>query len=524
MKGDTMNVLLVPLDDRPVTRLLPAMAAAVAGIEVIAPPLDLLGTLGRPGDPAALASWLRDTASKGAIDGAVIAIDMLAHGGLVNSRRTTEPAPLVLERLAVLRDLRAARPELPIYAFNILQRISNADDNGEEKPYWDRYGRAMFRLSQLTDAVERDGRPEDRAELDRLRETIPAGFVEDYLATRRRNHAINLAMIAWAAEGVFDYLAITQDDANPLGFPAMEQRALAARVAELGAFGRVGIYPGADEVATALLARLACAHAGIRPRVYPRYSSVRGPLIVANYEDRPLGETVKGQIMGAGGLVADTPAETDMVLLLNTPGEAQAEAPDGVDYTRVQTAARNLDEFVAALRDYRARHMPVALADVAYSNGADPLLMPRLFTGADPLDLLAFGGWNTAGNTIGSVVGYAFLRLLALRRGATPAEEQAHQALLLTRYLDDWAYQSVVRTTAGIRALADRFGITYDNLGDHETGVASVVTDELRQLYERHLAAHVARHSAASVAIGPVRFPWRRLFEIEVPVEVRSRG
>lgn len=521
-----MSVILVPLDDRPVTRILPAMAGAVAGIAVVAPPVALLGTLGRPGDPAALRAWLHAAARDDTVEGAVISIDMLGHGGLVPSRRTVAPAPYVLERLAVVRDLRATRPELPIYAFNILQRISNADDNGEEKPYWDRYGRAMFRLSQLTDAVGRADRPEDRAELARLRETIPADLVEDYLATRRRNHAINLEMIDWAAEGIFDHLAITQDDANPLGFPAMEQRVLAEHVAARGAFSRVGIYPGADEVATALLARLAGAMLGSRPRVYPRYSSVRGPLIVANYEDRPLGETVKSQVLSAGGLIAETPAAADLVLLLNTPGEAQTEAPDGVDYARVHTAARNLDEFVAALRDYRARNIAVALADVAYSNGADPLLLQRLVTEVDPLDLLAFGAWNTAGNTIGAVLGHAFLRLLALQRGSTPDDECAHIALLLTRYLDDWGYQSVVRTTPGVQALRERFGVTYDNLHDRESAIAAPVTAALRDLYAQHLHAHVERHlgTPVTVTLGPVRFPWRRLFEVEVPLAIRAHG
>jgi hypothetical protein len=228
--------------------------------------------------------------------------------------------------------------------------------------------------------------------------------------------------------------------------------------------------------------------------------------------------------LGAGGLIADAPGAADLVLLLNTPGEAQAEAPDGVDYARVHTAARNLDEFVAALQDYRARNVPVALADVAYSNGADPLLLPRLFASADPLDLLAFGAWNTAGNTIGAVLGHAYLRLLALQRGPTPDEDRAHIALLLTRYLDDWAYQSVVRTTAGVQALVDRFGITYDDLREQEAAVAATVTDELRALHERYLAPHVACRLDAPLVIGPVRFPWHRLFEIEAPIEIQRHG
>jgi Protein of unknown function (DUF4127) len=77
-----MTVLLVPLDDCPVTRIVPAMAAAAARIEVVAPPVDLLGTRGQSGDPAALAAWLRVAAREAGVDGAVVSVDMLGHGGL----------------------------------------------------------------------------------------------------------------------------------------------------------------------------------------------------------------------------------------------------------------------------------------------------------------------------------------------------------------------------------------------------------------------------------------------------------
>lgn len=518
-----MRILLVPLDDRPVTRTLPAMAGAVAGVEVVSPPLQLLGRLNRRSEPAALAAWIDEHRAE--FDGAVISIDMLAHGGLVNSRRSRDPHTAVLSHLEVIRRLRAAHPRMPIYGFNVLQRISNADNNQEEKPYWDRYGRAMFRLSQLTDAVDRHHLPEDEQALQDVRERIPGDLIEDYLATRARNHALNLSMIEWAADGIFDYLAITQDDANPIGFPAMEQRALSLRIADLGAYDRVAIYPGADEVATSLIARLVCSVQGLRPRIWPRYSSIRGPLIVARYEDRPLAETVKGQILAAGGLVADGVGEADIVLMVNTPAEAQAEALDGIDYAAVHTTGRNLDEFVAGIRDYQARGIPVALADVAYSNGADPALLPQVLQLTSALDFLAFAGWNTAGNTIGSALGHAYLRLLALRRGPATREDEAHLALLLTRYLDDWAYQSVVRTNAGIRELEERLDVSYRDLGNEATVVSAAVGEKLLSLYRARIEPLVKRNATYDVEIDSPRFPWNRLFEIELPVTVvTARG
>ncbi len=61
--------------------------------------------------------------------------------------------------------------------------------------------------------------------------------------------------------------------------------------------------------------------------------------------------------------------------------------------------------------------MPIALADVAFVNGADLFLGRQLIqTGLAPR-LLAYAGWNTAGNTLGTVLAHAVLHLLMLRQG-----------------------------------------------------------------------------------------------------------
>jgi hypothetical protein len=53
-----MKLLLLPLDDRPVTYVYPQMVAQAAGIETIAPPRKLMGSLTQPADPAKLMEWL----------------------------------------------------------------------------------------------------------------------------------------------------------------------------------------------------------------------------------------------------------------------------------------------------------------------------------------------------------------------------------------------------------------------------------------------------------------------------------
>ena len=63
--------------------------------------------------------------------------------------------------------------------------------------------------------------------------------------------------------------------------------------------------------------------------------------------------------------------------------------------------------------------------------------------------LAAYGGWNTAANTIGTVVAHATMRTLGLHHieGGNPMErEAAHQTFLFHRLLEDWGYQAIIRT------------------------------------------------------------------------------
>src|SRR5699024_3300732 len=89
----------------------------------------------------------------------------------------------------------------------------------------------------------------------------------------------------------------------------------------------------------------------------------------------------------------------------------------------------------------------VALADVRYPNGADAELLKRLAAEGLLEQLEAFGAWNTAGNTIGSVISLCVAGEAGRASGRFDAE--ASRRALLTRLLDDYAYQSVIRSEKG---------------------------------------------------------------------------
>src|SRR4030043_66272 len=285
-------VAMLPMDDRPVNYDYPTYLARLAGYELHLPQREWLRNPWRDSQHMQLVEWLVKEAETAHV--LVVALDTLAYGGLIPSRTSREPFDRVLERLSVLKKIKTDRPELPILASSVILRISRANSSEEEKDYWAEYGSAMFRLSYLQHKTNLGvASMEEQSEMSTLSRHIPREVIEDYLAGRLRNHQINLRMIDWLEEGVFDFLLLPQDDTAEYGWNIAESRTIQATLRRKSLTDRGITYPGADEIGCLLLSSGVCRQAGFRPKVFPRYSSVHSAQIVTTYEDRPIHELLK---------------------------------------------------------------------------------------------------------------------------------------------------------------------------------------------------------------------------------------
>ena len=83
----------------------------------------------------------------------------------------------------------------------------------------------------------------------------------------------------------------------------------------------------------------------------------------------------------------------------------------------MESPLRSPEEFVNALRLAVATGRLVAVADVAFVNGSDLIFCDNLRQQFQVTAMAAFGGWNTAGNTLGTALAQAVIRALAMRNG-----------------------------------------------------------------------------------------------------------
>jgi hypothetical protein len=498
-----MKIGLIPLDERPVNTRYPRMIAQIAGAELYLPPDQALSRFRTQADSKKLRRWLEEIAPH--LDYLVASFEMLGYGSLISSRISHEPVDTIISRLQILHEIKKANPALKIIGFNLIMRISNANSAVEEPEYWATEGMQFFQFSQL---VDRQAQGQDVArELEKINRLLPPEHVQDFLIRRLRNHTVNLAAIQMLLNGDLEALVLSSDDTSPYGLSSSEKQALAQWVRHVELAGRLLMYPGADEVGCALLARAVNKAHGCQPGFKISYAVPGGKDIVAPYEDSPVSVTLERQIRAVGGKVVDKGG--DFWVAVNPPSPRRTEWEAGFAVAERQERLPYLQMMVDEIKRRLAAGQAVIVADVAYPNGADPLLIELLLTSIDITQLSAYGAWNTAGNTIGTALAQACTAHWA----ESPEQREAQQRFLLHRFLEDWGYQQEVReeTRQWMEGKFKTHSVTAKNYPQ----VLSFISNGLQRRLDQ-LPDFAGKFQLAE---GSLRLPWDRLFEVDFELE-----
>jgi GrpB-like predicted nucleotidyltransferase (UPF0157 family) len=464
------RLLFIPLDGRPVCLDFVADLARAAGIDVRTPDRSLLGDRRTPGDVDGIWSWLEREAAGGETHALIAAAEMLCFGGLVASRKSTAPFEDIAPRI---RRLEETARRLPAYVSAVIPRTPEPPTE-EDAGHWHTRDPEALR------------------------------------AHRDRQFRVNDALIGAAARGAFRYLLIGQDDTTPGSAGAEERARLEARPEVRGARG-ILLTTGADELNARLLARYLHDLTGLSPAVRVVYTYPQAVDAIPRYESTPLRRTVEEHLASTGCHPAVE--AVDVLLWVHNFEGPQAEASDqgGAPPAPLEVPRREVAGAVA-------EEQVAALADVRFANGADAASVAALLEEPRFAGLVAYGGWNTCSNALGSTLAQAVVAY-HLRANTVAGSDRIYRPALFTRILDDWGYQAIVRPEL-IRWLADRGGDAGE-LGDLEReaerraseGFSADVLPRLQSSFRYH-----------PTALRPVTFPWHRLFEVRLDVDVTRLG
>ena len=490
------TLLFVPLDNRPVCLDYTVQTMEAAGWEVKTPPREYIANEKSMGEPEHMLTWLEQNASEAVA--IVASSDALIYGGLVASRTHELPLEVLLERAQRLVDFRQRYgKQKQLYLFATIMRSPKASSAPVEPAYYKEWGPKLFRLGALEDKRElKLLKRREAKELAALRQAIPQEIITD-LYTRRANNIMATELLLHGVEsGDFDYFLIGRDDTAPFSQAHREARSMEILVSELPK-ERIRFFAGADQLGLVLLTRAAKRLQYEFPLVNTTYAAGAGGTTVPSYEDDTIAESAKQHIYAVGAFPARLRKRSDLVLAMNTPQNGKTlEASTPINSYKVAPATKNFVNKVARI----SQHHAVAVADVKYGNGADNALIKALFEKGMAYKLAAYGGWNTAGNSLGFALGQGLM--------SNEFAEAAKKELLDQRYLDDWAYQANVRMSTYTQLIWPNYwpnsGLKAEQLNKAEDFIAR----EMVRVAEPYMGEAVYAYS--------YNLPWKRMFEVQV--------
>ena len=575
------ELLLLPLDSRPVCSTMVQKLGKLAGINVIVPPKELLDNYQEPADRKKLWSWLQKETSQG--KNSIVSADILLHGSLLQTRQHVATEVEQTEFLEELRKLQEQTPpnynsmtnqargntagQFQLNLFSVIPRLLVSDEIYPD--CW--YQWHLMRYSQLLDLVETSGDYAMTKELLEYKEEIPADILNKYTNIFTQSRSFNEKLLEQLAallstdkaQAIYSpssetlgsakpsspLFIIGQDDSSPFGLPKMTATHLERQIEEKQLQGRALLTNGADEIALLLLARHFLQQSQWQPKLYLHYGLPNTEFKHMPYMAASTGATLRNQAQLVGAQIVESPAAADIVLFVHC-GDDDAKPTAGE---------------AEQLAKYLKQNKRIALIDLSANFEAEEMLLPKLLEQNVPINrLAAYAGWNTFSNSSGTAIAQSVIFAGRLRQleqneatqsftsysrkkhalqaknstegaseGQSPNNEVAIAALYAAnlnftaeRMLEDYYYQKCIHPK--LRPYLESFGTTPTDLEPEEKTQTEYRIQERLALYADCLfwrslcrapfyADANQAYYLADLTVG-AKLPWNRIFEVDLNV------
>lgn len=504
------RIILLPLDSRPPCTQFVDQLANIAGIEIIKPPAELLDHYKTPADKQQLLNWLYQQSSDA--DAAIISMDMMTHGSLLASRLSQGTPADSQKALDMLTMIHQHNPNIKLYAFNIIPRLLLADSKENEM-----FKKNMLTYSVLKDQVSTFENSSDLHKLTELEKQLPPAMIEHYITMYAQNNEVNKSLADLVEKGILSGLIIGQDDGQPFGLPNVNKQKLQRYLKNKSAIAdKVLITRGTDEVALTLLGQIGMKLASSSPRIFVAYSDENAPRTVMPFMPHSVGTTVQEKIQLLGGTIVSQPNDADFILYV---------------HIGTQKNSKNHSCEVQQIQSFMQQGYKIALVDLAENFYASETLLPELMNAnVDITKFIAYAGWNTTSNSIGTAVTQAALFISAIHKDHDIQRlvqiYHSNLVFLTGRLLDDWYFEKDVQPYINQRL--KWLHIDPYNLGPYyqyiNTMINKLMVNRGQRLLQEHLVNHPfqleSTQGVYSIVITDLKIktllPWERTFEILV--------
>lgn len=502
------KIMYVSLDERPCNyNYAKLMLSECDKLQLIQPPLSILGNKKKPADYKSLSEYILNNISD--CYGLVISIDMLLYGGIVPSRLHNYKEGELLERLNLIRQIKKINPDIHIYAFSLIMRCPQYNSSDEEPDYYEFCGYDIFKYGEISHKISLNiATEQEKNQLDYHYQKCK-GYYEEYVARRSVNSDMNIHAINLLHEKVIDFLVFPQDDSSLYGLIALDQQKVSKEIKKKNLEEQIFIYPGADEVGMVLIARMINKINNRCLNIYVEYATPKGNLFVPMFEDREIFKTVAKQILSSGCCLCENIEQADGIFMFNTPTLDLKDANITSGQCEVlKEEERNIDLFVLKIKKYLKQNKNVSIADVAKINKGDSELVRKLCKEGVFFDLSGYAGWNTSSNTLGTALAHLIICVIYGKLSCL----ERHLAL---RVFEDIGYMDFAREYITNNEL-EKLNLNYFDSGEIKGVVSQMVEEKINQ----HVKV-VAPQVYERYQIIDCYMPWCRMFEVGLIIKER---
>ena len=512
------TVLFIPLDERFTTRNAFLNLTTLTPYCVLTPPTEILCQHKTSANITALFSWMEK--SLPTADVIIASMEMLLYGGLIASRISNDSTSTIMSRLERLISYSHQYPKVDMYISNVVMRIPSYNGDFEEPWYWANYGSNLFTYSYYLDKFQQQNNTEDYQTAMNAIEFVPSSAVDEFVWRRQRNHNVTMSVLKAMSESsgrdgiqrpVFNYFYTTLDDSAEFGYNIREASEIKSFIAnEKNKLNDscCPVYPGADEVHLVMLARYAVNQVQGEDHSIKFMAIYRDPNnidAIPSYEGQPMSTTLHQQLSAANGVLVDDGEEYDVILFVNNFSGQQTEASQQPSTGNSATDFQMFDSWISKALSQKPLTTIMGFCDNRYANGGDHYFVEYMFDKLQQQQLRvnAYAGWNTNGNTIGTIVSNVILLHLF--------HNYENNAMFTSlRLIEDHEYQADFR----------QFLNSYINQVNDSFDTTSNLTMDL-SFYE-HFSYKVLASRYQSIAqnyqlpwqLDSVYYPWNRTFEM----------
>ncbi|MCD4783452.1 MAG: DUF4127 family protein [Candidatus Eremiobacteraeota bacterium] len=500
-QSNSKKVVIIPLDSRNQTYEYVQYIAKICGWDPVVPPREIMGNISKYED-AFKKQWNVWFWLKHNLDDdcklLIISADSLIYGGLLESRKSSVSTRQALNSVALIKIIRKKYPQLKILVFTSIPR--------KEAQH------------------------------------------------RQRNMSANMKLLEYVKEGVIDFLSVSGDDVTDISNQVREIVKMKDYIKRAGIGKKVLISDvdrirlGIDESAMVLFTRFLNEKRKKRLKVYIEYRDITSSRMkIDHYSATPIMSVALDMVDSIGADVVYEPEKADLILAVNhLSGE------------------KSIDDFLDRIENL-LKEKPVTVGDLS-NRKQQAEFFRALYKRGMFNRLSGYANWGMGTNTLGTALCEGCASLYCPDRKANKEKI----AFLYERMITDFIYLDGIHlklpgktgipaysyhrmsideekkaldlTNKKIMENLNDLGIKYRVLKEGEPGAesgASNIPGSGKINYipldpgeigktpgERIVFQFTANipgnkyEKKAIIRIGPISFPFHRLFEINIPIKV----